>query len=381
VVELYQRLGVDVVTVGNHDFFLGVLQFYQVVSQADPIEIVSVNLRKKGPDKKCSDERIISPYQIFELGEEAGPKVRVAVIGAGAHYLEELSYSPIPGICFADPVEETIKIYDELMATEHPDVLILLTHQGLSLDKDTAAALNAAGKPVDIIIGGHSHSWIETPEFVGDTVIVTAGERGRAVGVLDLVYDRARSKLEVKWRQEVFSFCSPEDPDTVKFLEDTIPASDPKQECTSRKNPDYEYLIDMPTQLESVGYWTLGKGVYPAVDMGMMTGQVISSHGREYPYGLFVHAPSELHYALDGKYTTFVTEISVKETACGDGGTFVVSVDGKELYRSEQMTARDETIPLSLDVTDGKVLKLETFSGDDMSCDWTIWGDPYLIRK
>ena len=381
VVELYKRLGVDAVTVGNHDFFFGVLRFYQVLSQADPIQIVSVNLRKNGPNKTCSEQRIVSPYAIFELGEEAGPKVRVAVIGAGAHYLQELSYSPIPGICFSDPVEETLRIYDELMETEHPDVLILLTHQGLSLDKDTAAALNVAGKPVDIIIGGHSHEWIEAPEQVGDTLIVTAGSNGRAVGVLDLVYDRAKSKLDVQWRQEVFSFCSPEDPDTVKFLQDTVPASDPKQECTSIKKQDADYLIDLPTVSESVGYWALGKGVFPAIDTGMTTGQVISSHGREYPFGLFAHAPSELQYALDGKYTAFVTEISVKETACGDGASFVVSMDGTELYRSEKMTARDETIPLSLDVTDGNVLTLETLSGDDMSCDWTIWGDPYLVRK
>jgi len=381
VVELYKRLGVDAVTVGNHDFFLGVLQFYQVVSQADPIEIISVNLKKKGPNKTCSEQRIVSPYTIFELGEEAGPKVRVAVIGAGAHYLEELSYSPIPGICFADPVEETLQIYDELMETEHPDVLILLTHQGLSLDKDTAAALRAAGKPVDIIIGGHSHSWIEKPEQVGDTFIVTAGELGRAVGVLDLAYDRATSKLDVKWRQEVFSFCSPEDPDTVKFLEDTVPATNPKQECTNVKNPDYDYLIDMPSTYESVGFWTLGKGVFPAVDTGMTMGQVISNHGKEYPYGLFAHAPSELRYMLDGKFTAFVTEISVKETACGDGASFVVSLDDKEIYRSETVLPRYDAIPLSLDVTGGKKLKLETISGNDMSCDWTIWGDPYLVRK
>ena len=381
VVELYKRLGVDAATVGNHDFFLGVLQFYQVVSQADPIEIVSVNLRKKGPNQTCSDQRIVSPYKIFELGEEAGPKVRVAVIGAGAHYLEELSYSPIPGICFSDPVEEILKIYDQLMETEHPDVLILLTHEGLSLDKDMAAALNAAGKPVDIIIGGHSHSWIEKPEQVGDTIIVTAGELGRAVGVLDLVYNRATSKLNVKWRQEVFSFCSPEDPDTLAFLQDTVPASNPKQECTSIKNPDYDYLVDMPTIYESVGYWTLGKGVFPAADTGMVTNQVISSHGKEYPYGLFAHAPSELRYALDEKYTTFVTEISIKETACGDGATFVVSVDGNEIYRSDKMLPHHESIPLSLDVIAGKVLKLETISGDGMDCDWTIWGDPYLVKR
>jgi 5'-nucleotidase len=381
VADLYQQLGVDAVTVGNHEFFLGLSQFYAVASRAAPVEFVSVNLKKKGSNKICSDKFLVNPYKIFELGEAAGPKVRVAVIGAGAVHLERQSYTPITDVCYIDPLGETIKLYDQLLATEQPDVFILLTHQGFDADKAMAETLNAAGKPVDIIIGGHSHTWIEKPERVGNTLIVTAGERGRAVGVLDLVYDRARSDLDVTWRQEIFSACSPEDPDTVAFLQDTVPASDPRQECTSMKNPDHAYLIDIPTTVESVGYWTLGKGVYPASDSGMLTGQSITSHDKGYPYGLFAHAPSKLRYALDGKYSTFVTEISVKETACGDGASFLVSLDGKEIYRSEQISPGAAAIPLSLDITDGKVLTLQTLSGNDNSCDWTIWGDPYLVRK
>ncbi len=73
--------------------------------------------------------------------------------------------------------------------------------------------------------------------------------------------------------------------------------------------------------------------------------------------------------------------ISIKETACGDGAGFAVSLDGREIYRLENMLPSDEPIPLALDVTGGQVLKLATISGGDNSCDWTIWGDPYLVKK
>jgi hypothetical protein len=382
VLEFYKSIGMDAMTVGNHEFFYSVLRFEQFITQADPIRMVSVNLIKTNKDKSCSDQRFTNPYAIFELGEEGAPKVRVAVIGAGAPYLELQSYSEIHGVCFPNPVDEILHIYDDLMATEHPDVLIALTHEGISLDHDMAEALNAAGKPVDIIVGGHSHTFIDQAEKVGNTYIVTAGEHGREVGVLDLVYDRARSKLDVKWHPEIFSVCSPEDPDTVKFLADTVSQYESKQECNHKKAANADYLIDLPTVSESVGYWTLGKGIFPAQDTGMTPGQIIFSHEQEYPYGLFAHAPSKLQYALDGRYTTFVTEINIKETACGDGASFLVSLDGKEIYRSDVMKAGSETIPLSLDVTGGKRLQLQTLSGgDDNSCDWTIWGDPYLVMK
>jgi 5'-nucleotidase len=380
VLELYKRLGVDAITVGNHDFFMGVPRFYKIVSEAAPIEILSVNLRRSGTGNTCTDKRILSPYKIFELGEAQGPKVRVAVIGASMKFLEEESRMPILGICFPDPAEKILEIYDQLIENEKPDVLVVLSHSGFAQDRELAQKLNKAGKPVDIIIGGHSHTWIDKVEKVGETSIVQVGGLGNAVGVFDLIYNRASKKLDVNWRQEIFSLCSPIDDDTVEFLRDTLPTPTPSKAIAIIKNPDYDYLIDRQTVHESVGYWTLGKGRFPALDAGMVPCDTIVSHRKEYPFGLFAHSPSKLQYAIDGNYKTFVAEISIKETACGDGASFAVRVDDREIYRSDNMLPSSKPISLSLDVTGGKVLTLETISGNDISCDWTIWGDPYLVK-
>jgi hypothetical protein len=113
----------------------------------------------------------------------------------------------------------------------------------------------------------------------------------------------------------------------------------------------------------------------------MVARQVITSHGKEYPNGLFAHSPSTLPYALNGNYTRFISEISINETACGDGAVFAVSLDGREIYHSPGVLPATPPIHLDLDVTGGKTLVLKTISGQDMSCDWTIWGDPYLVKK
>lgn len=385
VLEFYKSLGVDAITLGNHEFFFGMPRFYQIASEAEPIDILSANLRREGLNNTCSDQRILSPYQIYELGEAQGSKVRVAVIGVSIGNLEVLVNNETwtTGICFHTPAGEIIKIYDELMETERPDILIVLSHSGFSEDLKIARDLNAAGKPVDLIIGGHSHDWIEDPEIVGNTYVVTVGELGRAVGEFDLTYDRLSKSLDVKWKQEIFSACSPEDPDTLAFLEDTVSATLTKRQCflPNFKNPAYDYLIDMPAISESVGFWTLGKGIFPASESGLIINHVITSHEREYPYGLFAHAPSELKYALDGKYISFVTEIGINEAACGDGASFAVNLDDREIYLSENMLPSDNHISLELDVSGGKALTLRTLSGNDISCDWTIWGDPYLVKK
>ena len=377
VLALYQRLGVDAITVGNHDLFLGVTYFTDMVARAAPMQILSVNLRKAEANGVCTDEPIVNPYQVYELGEPDGPKVRVAVIGISMQRLEALAFKPILGLCFQDPLAELQKIYDELMEKEKPDVVVLLSHSGLTYDRNVAKALNAAGKSVDLIIGGHSHTWMQESEKIGNTTIVQAGDYGRAIGDLDLTYNRATSSLRIKWHLSTFTTSSPQDPGTLAFLTELKYASGIP--TPGLKNPDYKYLIDLKPASQSVGFWSLGKGVFPATDSGMTEGQLIYSHGKQYPYGLFAHAPARLRYILGGQFKSFVAEIGIKETACGDGASFSVSLDKTEIFNSGTLLPSDEPRPVNLDVRGGQVLELTNASGTDMDCDWTIWGDPYLI--
>ena len=377
VLAFYQRLGVDAITVGNHDLFLGVSYFSDIVALATPIQILSVNLRKSGTNHLCSTEPMINPYQIYELGEQGAAKVRVAVIGISMERLETQAFRPITGVCFADPAAELEQIYDELMDKEKPDVLVLVSHSGFTADKHIAEALNAAGKPVDLIIGGHSHTWIDKPEMVGNTTIVQAGDNGRAIGDLDLVYNRAAASLRIKWRLNTFTPASPQDARTLEFLKEN--AYESAIPTPVAKDPAHQYLVDLKPSSVSVGFWTLGKGVFPATDSGMTEGQAIFSHGKQYSYGLFAHSPSDLRYALDARFKSFVAEIGVKETACGDGAAFSVLVDKKELYNSGTLLPTDKPKSVGLNVAGGKLLQLKTISGKDQNCDWTIWGDPYLV--
>ena len=61
------------------------------------------------------------------------------------------------------------------------DLTVLLTHIGFEEDKKLAAALDPSWG-VDIIIGGHSHTFIDKPAKVNDILIVQAGTGTDQIG-------------------------------------------------------------------------------------------------------------------------------------------------------------------------------------------------------
>jgi 2',3'-cyclic-nucleotide 2'-phosphodiesterase (5'-nucleotidase family) len=74
----------------------------------------------------------------------------------------------------------------ELIATLDPvtDLLVLITHNGFSDDKELARELEGSG--LDIIVGGHSHTRLKEPAVEGGIIIVQAGSHLKNLGRLDL---------------------------------------------------------------------------------------------------------------------------------------------------------------------------------------------------
>ena len=78
--------------------------------------------------------------------------------------------------------------------TKNTDMTILLTHIGIEEDRKLAALLNPEWG-VDMIIGGHSHTFMDAPEYVHNIPIVQAGTGTSIIGRFDLVYDTWRKKI------------------------------------------------------------------------------------------------------------------------------------------------------------------------------------------
>jgi 2',3'-cyclic-nucleotide 2'-phosphodiesterase (5'-nucleotidase family) len=73
------------------------------------------------------------------------------------------------------------------------DLLVVLSHIGLSLDRELASRLPR----IDLILGGHSHDTLQLPQYVGDVPIVHAGPYGRFVSRSELEYEPQRRRYRL----------------------------------------------------------------------------------------------------------------------------------------------------------------------------------------
>jgi hypothetical protein len=139
------------------------------------------------------------------------------------------------------------------------------------------------------------------------------------------------------------------------------------------------YLSQLTPVFETVGYGSLGVGVYAMPGDPGHNGRILQTHHQMFLNGLLAHAPSRIDYTLDGKYGLFQTQILMQEdVSCGDGTTFKVFLDGREVFSAPVLPA-SEPQQVELNVTGIKMLSLVVDINQTNDCDWSIWGDPKLI--
>lgn len=160
----------DALTVGNHEFDLGVEVLAKRISEAT-FPLLGANVEGLG---------ILAP---FILKEVAG--VKVAIIGVTTTDTPQVTHPRnVAGLAFVAPDKTVRSILSEI--APKADLVVVLSHLGLPADRALAEAVPG----IDLIVGGHSHTKISTPVVVGKTVIVQAWEYGRTLGVVDLVVSK-----------------------------------------------------------------------------------------------------------------------------------------------------------------------------------------------
>ncbi|MBC7693611.1 MAG: hypothetical protein H7222_17735 [Methylotenera sp.] len=157
----------DAVVPGEKDFALGVKTFEKLTA-ASKIQFLAANLKKK------NGKAFLKSSALFTLTENEHP-LKIAVIGLVGETLEwprELKAS--------SPITVAKALVPALR--KKADLVIALTHQGYEADKALAKAVPG----IDMIVGGHTQSFLQTPEKVGNTLIYQSSFRNQYVGVQPL---------------------------------------------------------------------------------------------------------------------------------------------------------------------------------------------------
>ncbi len=173
LIELFERAGLDAMALGNHEFDHPQPNPRKIIETAS-FPILSANvLREDGT--YFTDK----PYVIREVGG-----ARIGIIGLSPDDLAEL----VGGSALAGLTTKTsLDVLPAIIAEIDPvtDVIVLLTHEGVEVDRKVAAAVPG----IDIIVGGHSHTRLENGEWVNGVFIVQAGSKLRYVGRMDFLVE------------------------------------------------------------------------------------------------------------------------------------------------------------------------------------------------
>ena len=178
-IQIMNMLGPDVVTLGNHEVDYGLAHLLFLEKCAE-FPIINANLYVK-----TNHSRLFRPYQIIEIDG-----MKILFIGILTELvLQQCKTDGLIGsfVSIEDAAEEIGRICNTYNAIDI-DFTVLLTHIGFEEDKKLAAMLDPAWG-VDVIIGGHSHTFLTEPFEVNGIPIVQAGTGTDQIGRFDIMID------------------------------------------------------------------------------------------------------------------------------------------------------------------------------------------------
>ena len=185
-VSLMNEMKYDAATIGNHEFDFGMDNMKRIYSMAQ-FPIVCANYDFSGTVL----EGLVKPYVIFER-----EGLRIGVFGLSPQMDGLVSAENYKGVKFEDPVSAAERVVGLLRGQEHCDVVICLSHLGWDIEGIDDVEVIPATRGIDVVLGGHSHTYFEHPEIVKnadgkDVICNQMGKNGRYVGVLHFHVDPA----------------------------------------------------------------------------------------------------------------------------------------------------------------------------------------------
>jgi len=194
--ELFNEMGLDAMAVGNHEFDFGQPNLDELVEIAE-FPVLSANV---------VDELNNRPYQAF-VEEKAG-KERILIVGLTTEATPIGTHpANVEGLSFL-PADSVIAALIDSLGYGERDFVIALTHRGWTADSVMAERV----PEIDLIVGGHSHTIIEEPRKIKNSLIVQAGARTVYLGKLEMELKKGSLK-EYSYELILLSGKIAEDPD------------------------------------------------------------------------------------------------------------------------------------------------------------------------
>ena len=185
--KLMSAMQYDAATIGNHDFDAGIEGLHQQLPHANfPL----INCNYDFSDTIMNGQ--VQPYKIFKKG-----RLKIGVLGVGIELKGLVPENHYKATQYKDPIKNANRVAKILKKEQQCDLVICLSHLGYKYKDGTVSdvVLAANSRNIDVIIGGHTHTFMKTAEehknLDGETVIINqVGWAGILLGRLDFFFER-----------------------------------------------------------------------------------------------------------------------------------------------------------------------------------------------
>lgn len=197
--KLMSMLQYDLATMGNHDFDNGIDGFYAQLPHAK-FDFVSANYDFK--NTVLND--IVKPYKIIQKDG-----IKIGIFGLGVELQGLVSPQLYKETVYNNPVE-VAQDMTRILKQEHKcDLIICLSHLGFKYSNDPEkicdVTLAKKTKDIDLIIGGHTHTFLDKPVIEknndGKEVLINqVGCYGINLGRIDFYFDKKNNAASANGR-------------------------------------------------------------------------------------------------------------------------------------------------------------------------------------
>lgn len=191
--KLMSMLKYDLATIGNHDFDNGINGLYAQLPHAK-FDFISANY----DFTNTVMDTHVKPYKTF-----VKDGIKIGVFGLGIELQGLVNKATYKETVYLDPIEIAQDMSRILKTEEACDLIICLSHLGYEYKKAPSKIsdikLAKATQDIDLIIGGHTHTFLDKPTVetnaVGKSVLVNqVGCYGLYLGKIDFYFDAKKLK-------------------------------------------------------------------------------------------------------------------------------------------------------------------------------------------
>lgn len=198
--RLMSQIGYNAGTIGNHEFDDGLEGILEALPDTK-FPLINSNY-------DFSDTILVGKIKSFDIFKVSGMKI--GVYGLGIELKGLVADKNYEKTIFNDPLQTALKMESFLRNDKKCDLVICLSHLGYKYrnEKISDQVLAAETFNTDLIIGGHTHTYLEKPEEMinkaGKKVIINqASWGGLVLGKIDFLFESGKKNPEIVTIQNI----------------------------------------------------------------------------------------------------------------------------------------------------------------------------------